>query len=92
MTSSFNIKTVFYADKEIVKTNSGTDANMAVARCILHMQINRYGAQVAEVFDSETGELHAAIRRHVSGTITITYKRDPSQYERRLSLQAFANI
>jgi hypothetical protein len=88
----FTIKTVFYTQREVVKTNSGNDANMAVARCILHMQINRYGATTAEVYDSETGELHAAIRRHMNGTITIQYKRDPAKYERRLSLWAFKEI
>ena len=84
------IKTVYFDHKrQTIKTNSSLDANQAVGKAVLHMQINRYGATSAQVYDDSTGELHADIRRAQSGTITIVYKRDPTVYERRLSLEAF---
>lgn len=88
-----NIKTHYFDHKrETLKVNSSSDANHAVATCVLHMQINRYGATSAQVYDDSNGELHADIRRHQSGTITIQYKRDPAKYERRLSLLAFKDV
>lgn len=90
---NLNIKSVFSNHRrETVRVNSGNDANTAVARCVLHMQINRYAAMYAEVYDEESGEVHASIRRSVTGTITIEYQRDPRQYERRLSLNAFKEL
>lgn len=86
------IKTMYYSGREVKHTNSSNDANKAVGQCVVYMQVNYYGAMSAEVFDNETGELHAVVRRTVSGMVTITYRRDPTKYERRLSLQAFANL
>ena len=86
-----NIKTKYYVGKkydEPVKVNTSIDANRAVATCILHMQINHYGATSAEVYDDASGQLHALIRRAISGTITIDYKRDPAKYETRLAIGA----
>lgn len=86
---SRDIKTAYYnmqGDK--VKTNTSTDSNRAVAQCVLHMQVNHYGARVAEVWDGESGELHAAIKRDFQGNIKITYKRDPKSYERRIAMSA----
>lgn len=85
------IKTKYYVGKrynEPVKVNSALDANHAVATCILHMQINHYGATSAEVYDDESGQLHAVVTRSVTGMIQITYKRDPAKYETRLAIGA----
>ena len=84
------IKTVYSDRKGVLKTNSSADANRAVAQCVYHMQVNHYGATVAEVYDDYTGELHAQVRRLMSGEIRIVYKRDPRKFERRLSLYALA--
>lgn len=75
------IKTVYYRRGEDPKITRSGNANRAVATCILHMQINQYGSHIAEVYDDDTGELHAQIKRSVSGTITIVYSRDPLKYE-----------
>lgn len=80
------IKTVYYRRGQDPRVNRSTDANRAVATCVLHMQINQYGAHAAEVYDDETGALHAAIKRSVTGTITIVYSRDPAQYETKYAL------
>lgn len=85
------IKTKFYVGKRYsdpVRVNSSSNANVAVARYILHMQVNHYGADSAEVYDDATGELHAQIKRSVNGNIVIAYKRDPMNYQPRLAVGA----
>mgnify|MGYP003575880546 CR=1 FL=1 len=69
------IKTVFYYGKQVVKTNKASHANRAVLHCVNHMQLNTYEATHAEVYDEETGVLHAVIRRTIKG-IAILYKRE----------------
>jgi hypothetical protein len=64
------------------------DANRAVAQCILHLQIARYDADSAEVYDDETGELHAVVTRSINGRIQIEYRRDPVKFETRLTIGA----
>jgi hypothetical protein len=80
------IKTVYYRRGEDPRVTRSSDANRAVATCVLHMQINHYGAHAAEVYDDETGELHAALRRSVTGRITIEYQRDPAKYETKYAV------
>lgn len=92
-----NIKTKYYVGKrfgEPIQTNSGTDANMAVAQAVLHMQIahyrdqNRNPATACEVYDNETGTLHAVVTRSPLGAIQIAYKRNPEEFERRIAIGA----
>lgn len=86
-----NIKTKYYVGKRYhdpVRVNHSSDANTAVATCVLHMQINHYGATSAEVYDDESGQLHAIVTRSISGQIQIAYKRDPLKYETRLAIGA----
>lgn len=81
------IKTYYFNRRhEVIRVNSSTDANRAVAIALLHMQVNHYGARVAQVVDDETSEIHAEVKRGYRGNIEITYQRDPAQYERRISL------
>lgn len=86
------IKTKYWVDwrarkEDTIRVNSSTDANRAVAQCIMHMQVGDYGAAVAEVWDSETDVLHAQIKRHANGNITIVYKRDPQKFDVRFSTE-----
>jgi len=75
-TVTYHIKTVYYAhNKSVVKINHAGHANSAVPRCVYHMQLNRYEATVAEVFDDASGVLHAVITRSVNGDIKIIFKR-----------------
>jgi hypothetical protein len=71
------IKTVFYRGKVEIKTNRAKHANSAVLRAVDHMQLNSYGATVAEVYDEETAELHAVVTHNVAGRISIVFRRDP---------------
>jgi len=70
------ITTTFYNRLDVVKVNNAVHANNAVLRCIDHLQINQYDATHAEVFDSESGVLHAVIKRRMNGDIEILFKRD----------------
>lgn len=69
------IQTVYYHRGATVKINMAAHANSAVLRCVDHMQLNHYGANVCEVFDNKTGELHAVITRNIKGNIDIVFKR-----------------
>lgn len=75
----FYIKTMFFQGKQLVKVNHSAHALNAVPRCVGHMQLNRYAATVAEVFDELTGELHAVITRSVKGSIKIVFKREVTE-------------
>lgn len=80
------IKTVYHIRKQEPKVNRSKNANRAVTQCVAHMQINHYGAHLAEVFDAETGELHAQVRRKADGSLHIYYKRDPLQFETKYAV------
>ena len=76
---SRSIETSYYRGnsnkKDLVKTNRAVHANSAVLRAVDHMQFNHYEATTAEVFDNDSGVLHAVLRRRMSGDIEILYKR-----------------
>lgn len=74
--AAFPIKTVYYLKHTVQRINHAAHANSAVPRCVGHMQLNRYSATTAEVFDTTTGELHAVITRSIDGTIRIVFKRE----------------
>jgi hypothetical protein len=75
--SSRPIRTDYYRGKTIVKSNHAGHANNAVPHCIHHLQINRYDATHAEVYDEGNGTLHAVIKCHIGkGSIEILYKRE----------------
>lgn len=96
--SNRTVKTKYYVGKrfnEPIQTNSNKDANMAVAHAVLHMQVAHYrdtngnAATSCEVYDSESGQLHAIVTRSpATGQIQIVYKRDPEKYETRLAIGA----
>lgn len=71
------IQTMYYRGKQEIKINRAKHANSAVLRAVDHMQLNSYGATVAEVYDTETAELHAVITHNVAGRISIVFRRDP---------------
>ena len=77
---SRTIQTTYFGNRNVVlKVNKASYANSAVLRAVDHMQMNDYGARVAEVFDDETSELHAVITNNVKGEIRIIYKRDVTE-------------
>lgn len=75
------IKTVFFNHLgEVVKTNSSKNHNAAIMYAQNNMLLNVYGADVAEITDSETSELYATITRSKSGKVTTETYRDPRNY------------
>ena len=80
------IKTIYYRRGDEPKINKSKNANRAVTTCVAHMQINHYGAHLAEVFDVGTGELHAVIKRNVKGDLHIYLKRDARDFETKYAI------
>ena len=71
------ITTVYYTDataRKIIRTNHSVWTNSAVCRAVGHMQVDKYGARVAEVYDSANGVLHAVLTRSIN-KMEIVYKR-----------------
>lgn len=82
----FSIRTDYYFGGKIVKVTRSLHANSASKNCFDHMQTNDYEATVAEVYDEDTGELHAVIRRRVGGEadpvhVSTAFKRKPEPKE-----------
>ncbi len=78
------IRTVYYLRREVVHVNAAKHANSAVERAVGHMQIDDYGASACEVFDHESGKLHAVLTNaRVNGKLEmrIVYKREPQKPE-----------
>jgi hypothetical protein len=84
---SFPIITEFYdssRNRNIVKTNRASNANRAVENALKFIACNVYGASYAQVFDSETAEVHAEIILRKNGKIEITYLRNARDFETRI--------
>ena len=72
------IETRYYNRKrEVIQINRAIYARTAVLRAVDHMQLDDYGAHVAEVFDIENGALHAVLVTDVKRQMRIIFKRDP---------------
>lgn len=82
----FGIRTVYHRGGLAPLNRYSKNANRAVAQAVSHMQINHYGAHLCEVYDLATGELHATIRRMVSGRLVIDYARNPLAFEARYAV------
>jgi hypothetical protein len=84
-----NIQTHYFRKQKCIKINYSNDANLAVANAVRHMQVNHYGAHVCQVVDGESGIVHAELKRSVAGSISITYRRDPTQFETKIRFDIF---
>lgn len=80
------IKTVYHIRDGGTRTNHAKNANRAVEKCVAHMQIDHYNAHLAEVYDAETGELHAQIKWRRDGTMQIFIKRNPRDFETKYAI------
>lgn len=86
------IKTVYHIRDGSTKVNRSLNANRAVSRCVDHMQIDHYNAHLAEVYDAETGELHAQLKWCNDGTLRIYLKRNPREFETRYSISHLIGV
>lgn len=81
------IKTVYFIRGKVPRvTHRAKNPNRAVQTAVGHMQINQYGSHLCEVFNAETGERYAAIKRSVTGRLIIDYDYDTRAEENRYSL------
>jgi hypothetical protein len=69
------IQTIYSLGTKVTKVTHSLHSNSAVMNCVNHMQLNHYGATLAEVFDNQVGTLHALIKRKINGDLVIIYKR-----------------
>jgi hypothetical protein len=78
MSESRPIRTDYYFNNKLVRTNRAKHPNSAILRCIDHMQLNSYGATSAEVYDENRSELHAVVTRSISNKpkIALVFKRE----------------
>lgn len=59
----------------LTRTNKARYAIKAVPNAVMHMQLDTYNARLCQVWDEQTGELHAVIKRGVTGEIVIHFMR-----------------
>ncbi len=78
---ALNIRTQYFVAATKVKLTCAEHANSAVLRAVNNMQMNTYGADSAEIYDKESGALHAQIARSKTGAILITYYRDATAFK-----------
>lgn len=69
-------RTVYYLNKRAIQLNTAKTEVTAVMRCVMHMQLDTYYADSAEVYNTETGELYCVVRRSKSKKIEILYQAD----------------
>lgn len=70
------VRTDYYFNGSIVKTTRALHANTASRNCFDHMQLNHYGADVAEVHDERDGKLHAVFTYTRNGELVTAFKRE----------------
>lgn len=67
-------------DNDLLRTSNFKYADIAVRQAMWHMTQQKYGfVGVAEVYDVETGELHAIITQSLDKGIRISFHRDPKR-------------
>jgi hypothetical protein len=81
------IKTEYRFRNTVIKTTRSADPNRAVAKCLEHMQVNQYGATIAEVFEADTEALYAQVKRFADGSIKVHYERDPRDFVEKSLLE-----
>lgn len=82
-TTEWVIVTTYYNGRNVVKTTRAKHAASAASHCFDHMQRDHYAATLAEVFDEDSGDLHAVFRRAIGGVgdpvrVSTVFKRDPN--------------
>lgn len=70
------IRTIYRLGRETQRINAAGSGTTAVPLAVMHMRCNSYEADVAEVFNNDTGKLHAVLRRSVTGKVTILYETE----------------
>jgi len=86
------VETQYMYRGEIVKLTHSTHPNRANRNAFDHLQTNDYGASVAQVIDTETGQLYAEFTRSISGRVAATFKHDPREFVTQSALDRFRKM
>lgn len=70
------ILAVYSFEGEAKQVCRGIRAENMVLNCLRHMRANDYGADVAEVYDAYTGEVHAVVTLDRAGEYHVAFKRE----------------
>jgi len=66
------VLTVYYVDRrarEVAKNTRAGSELRGMELCLRHMRRNDYGAALAEVYNTDTGELYGVMKRTVDGQV-----------------------
>ncbi len=75
-----NIATTYYAQgdsKNPIHVFYSVHVENAISKCVYHMRRNEFGAAVATVHDTNTGELFATYTYRVGESMRIVFENDP---------------
>lgn len=87
-----NIRTEYSDGKgRIFRVTHAKYPNEAIKNAVGHLQEDHYvGSTVAEIFDTDTYELHAQVAKRLhNNKIEIVYERDPMNYVIKGQLESF---
>jgi len=74
------IRAVYYnGKKDPVATNFGKWPRTMTLHALDHLQTDNYGARACEIFDIETGTLHAVLSRTLY-RVEVIFKRNPTEH------------
>lgn len=83
-----NIRTRYYDRRhKVIKTTASSNPNNAAVNCFARLVMNVYGATYAEVYEADTGIVHAQFKASVAGKVEYTYKYDPRDFNAPLRIK-----
>ena len=75
------IRAVYYnGKKDPIATNFGKWPRTMTLHAVDHLQLDSYGARACEIFDIETGTLHAVLTRTLY-KVNIVFERNPTKFD-----------
>lgn len=74
------VVTNYFLLGRLVKSTRSSYVESACNNCFAHMQVNEYGATLAQVMDADTEELYAEFFRKVTGQIKTNYLCDLTEH------------
>jgi hypothetical protein len=75
------ITTAYLENGEVKKKLTAMHPNSAMMRAFGHMAMNHYGADVVQVYSTDTGRLYCEFVLHKDGKLETTFKADPKNFD-----------
>lgn len=83
-----NIATAYYDHKhKVIKITRSKNPNNASVNCFARLIMNTYGATYAEVYEMNTGIVHAQFKASKAGKVEYTYKYNPRDFNAPLRIK-----